>query len=324
MDALHYSRCIMVPTGSSLAFQLGLLPTGGPAGGDVPVVLELGDYEHEDDRLWMRHAGLTKHIWNRSRGADTQVVGFSMHLGNGPIWSLPDSPVKTPADLKGRRCAMIRTPGALFDIDRSVFLKPYVYAAKSAGLSLGDLCLAETTVERAKVQNETPSGPNFFQQVGEIFVGQLLRGDVDAIATPLPAETVHRLDLHKVYDTRDDPDIAARAELRAVVVSGPALREQRPLVVEMVRKIVQAGDWGAEHPDAILLRLAKDLSVDEAVLRNRGIDGLALTRLGLEARMLALAAEKKSFMLETGLIDQDFSLAEWVDGTVLAEASQGG
>lgn len=322
MEGLHYSRCIMVPTGSSLAFQLGLLPAGGATDGEIPVILGLGDYEHEDDRLWMRHAGLTKHIWNRSRGADTGVVGFSLHVGNSPIWSLRDGPVKTPADLKGRRVAMIETPGVEFDIDRSVFLKPYFYAAKSGGFGLGDLRLVATTVKRAKVQNQAPSGSNFFQQVGEVFVGQLLRHEVDAIATPLPAETVRRLELHKIYDARDDPDMSARAELRALVVSGAALREQRPLVVKMVRKVLQAGDWAAQNPDGVLQALARDLSVDEAMLRNRGIDGQALTRLGLDDAMLAIAADKKAFMLETGLIDRDFSLAEWVDGSILAEARQ--
>jgi len=90
----------------------------------------------------------------------------------------------------------------------------------------------------------------------------------------------------------------------------------------MVRRILQASDWAAKHPDAVLQKLATDLFVEEAVLHSRGIDGAALTRLGVDDQMLAIAEDKKAFMLETGLIGGDFNLADWVDASVLAEARQ--
>src|ERR1044071_7239307 len=60
METIHYTRCRMVPTTSSLAFQLGLLQqeTAALAAGEVK--LAIGDYDHHDDRLWLRHAGTSK------------------------------------------------------------------------------------------------------------------------------------------------------------------------------------------------------------------------------------------------------------------------
>src|SRR5437868_389820 len=82
-------------------------------------------------------------------------------------------------------------------------------------LTLSDVEMVESEVERVLVQNAPPKGRNFFQQVGALFLTQLLRGEVDAIATPLPPEVARFFDLRRIYDTREDPDIAARVELRA-------------------------------------------------------------------------------------------------------------
>src|SRR5689334_7071589 len=122
----------MVPTASSLAFRSGLL-------GDMEAVLELGDYEHDDDPAWLRHAGMVKALWRRSRGADTRLIGLSWHRGTQKVYTLPDSNVAAAADLAGKRIALIQDPGSPFDIDRAVFLKAYDAALHGAGLSLDDV-----------------------------------------------------------------------------------------------------------------------------------------------------------------------------------------
>jgi ABC-type nitrate/sulfonate/bicarbonate transport system substrate-binding protein len=320
MSEIHYSRCIMAPTSSSLAFKLGLLDPEGLAAMSVPVRLELGDFEHKEDRYWLRHAGLTKHIWARSKGADTVVLGLSRHVGSQPIYVMPNSGLDRPGDLKGRRIAMVRTGNQAFDIDRSVYLKPYYAALKGAGLSLDDVSLVETQMDRELVQNVAHTGRNYFQQVGERFLTQLLRDEVDAIATPLSPEVVNFFNLKRLYDTREDPDAAARVELRAVVASGALARDHRDVLVQLLAKLVEAQRWAAANPDSVLPLLASDLGLAELVLKARGIDGEALSRLELDGELMEIAEAKKRFLLDVGMIGADFDLQAWMDSTILEDA----
>lgn len=318
-EAIHYSRCQMVPTPSSLAFQLGLLGREAEKPGSVPITLSLGDYDHYEDRLWMRHAGTAKSLWSRSKGADTRVIGFSWHDNSQPIYTLPDSPVQKPADLKGRRIALFNTPQA-FDVDRVVFLKPYFTALAGAGLTFDDVRIVNTPMERELVKNGTPTGKNFFLQVAELFLKQLIRGEVDAVATPLPAEIVRFFDLKKIYDTKDDPDPSVRSELRMLVVSGATLREHRATLVRLVARLIEAGSWAAGHPDEARRHLATDLTVDENVLRVRGIDPIRLTKIDVTPEQVQALKAKKTFLLATGLVEEDFSVEDWIDATVIPEA----
>lgn len=318
MDSIHYSRCVMVPTGSSLAFRLGLTPT------EPRLRLELGDFEHKDDRLWLRHAGFTKHIWARSRGADTRVLAFSRHIGSQPIYVPSDSEIKGPEDLIGRRMAMIRNPAAEFDVDRTVFLKPYFAALDSVGAALADVTFVETDVQRSPVFNVQPQGENFFQKVAGIFLRQLAEGEVDAIATPLPPDTVRTAGLRKIYDTRDDPEPRRRLELRAIVASAALVEEARPLVVRLLRSIVDAGEWAQREPEAALELFGADLSVDAEVLQARGIDPRALSRLEVDDELISIASAKQGFLLAAGMLECPIDIGSWIDPSLLREAEVAG
>ena len=130
-----------------------------------------------------------------------------------------------------------------------VFVKPYVAALSRAGLRLADVQIVDTPLERELVKDAAPTAKNFFLTVAELFVRQLIRGEVDAIATPLPAEIVRFFDLQKIYDTKDDPDVAVRTELRMLTVSGAALREHRDRLVQLLARLIAAGAWAANNPD---------------------------------------------------------------------------
>jgi hypothetical protein len=94
-EAIHYSRCHLAPTASSIAFQLGYLEEElARMGVGCKVDIKLGDYSHDGDRYWMRHAANAKALWARSRGADTRAVAFSWYESSLPIFVMPDSGIK--------------------------------------------------------------------------------------------------------------------------------------------------------------------------------------------------------------------------------------
>jgi ABC-type nitrate/sulfonate/bicarbonate transport system substrate-binding protein len=311
MEAIQYSRCIMVPTTSSLAFQLGYSQrVTGERGAAVELLL--GDYDHHGDRLWMRQAGASKAFWSRSRGADTRAICFSWHESTQSIYALPGSGLETAADLKGRRIALIRTE-AEFDVDRSVFLKPYFYGLASANLTLADVRIVDTPIVRTQ---------NIFAHVAHLFLTQLIRGEVDAIATPLPAGVVSFFGLKTIYDGRTDPDLAARVDLRAMIVSAAVIREQRGVVVRLLASLLEAADWAREHPADAARLLETDLKLAPGTLAARGTDVVRLAQIDVTAEQIDMMRHRKEFLLATGTIERGFSIDDWVDGSLIAEARE--
>jgi ABC-type nitrate/sulfonate/bicarbonate transport system substrate-binding protein len=320
MEVIHYSRCHMNPTASTLAFQLGYLGDELNNTGSPPVELLLGDYAHYGEKLWMRHASNAKAMWGRSKGADTRAVAFSWFESTQPIYTTAETGIDNPFDLKGKRIAMIRSVGQPFDVDRPLYLRPYWTALAGAGLTLDDVEIVTTEVKREQVQNGAPTAKNFFLQVGEMFVKQLLRGEVDAIATSLPPEVVRFLELRKVYDGYQDPDPHARVDLRTLVVSGPLLREHRDMVVRIVARLIKAGEWAAAHPDQTPRLLAKDINVDEKILRMRPVDYVRSNASDCGLEHIEIMRNRKEFLLAAGLIEKDFPIEDWIDMSIVPDA----
>ncbi|HZR03534.1 MAG TPA: hypothetical protein VFA81_10220 [Burkholderiales bacterium] len=323
MDLIHYSRCRMVPTPSSLAAALGLLDTWDEAGG-ARVIVEFGDYDHKDDRLWMRHAGSAKSIWARAKGADTRVVALSRYDAAEPIHVRSESGIHSVADLRGKRVAVPRVPGRAFDVDRHVYLMPLASALMSAGLSLADVTLVDTDFERPRVRN--PIGPhearNFFEHAAEIFMQQLLEGTVDAIVTVLPVGHACHDRIRKIYDTRGDPRPTARGELRLLTVSGELLRSHRMVVVEAVARLLQAVHIGLAQPAQTMRHLAQELSISPASLAQRELDLQGWCWVDCTIDQLVLLRARMDMMLATRSIGADFAIDEWVEPSIVIDARE--
>lgn len=321
METIHYSRCRMVPTPSTLSASLGLLAQWTEGGEPAPVRVEFGDFDHKDDRLWMRHAGSTKATWARSEGADTRVVALSAWQSSEPVYVRADSNIRAPADLNGARIALPRVPGRVFDVDRHVYLLPLYNCLSSAGLSLVDVEFIDTDFVRPKIQDDRTVEPaNFFEHAAEVFVGQLLEGVVDAFAGPLPAASAGDDRLRRLYDPRHDSRRVARGELRALTVSGSLLREHRSIVVQAVARLLEAVRWAAQNPDGVAQHVARELHVSEQTLKAREIDLESWIQVDCSAEQAARLRARKDALLAIGSITKDFAVEDWVDPTVVADA----
>lgn len=321
METIHYSRCRMVPTPSALSASLGLLAQWTEGGEPAPVRVEFGDFDHKDDRLWMRHAGSTKATWARSEGADTRVVALSAWQSSEPVYVRADSDIRVPADLKGARVALPRVTGRVFDVDRHVYLLPLFNCLSSAGLSLVDVEFIDTDFARPKIQDgRTVEPANFFEHAAEVFVRQLLEGVVDAFAGPLPAASAGDGRLRRLYDPRQDRRTVARGELRALTVSGALLREHRPVVLQAVARLLKAARWATQNPDGVAQHVARELHVSVQTLKAREIDLESWIQVDCSADQVACLRARKDALLAIGSMTKDFAVEDWVDPTVVADA----
>jgi ABC-type nitrate/sulfonate/bicarbonate transport system substrate-binding protein len=247
-------------------------------------------------------------------------VAFSWYENALPVFALPESRVKQPADLKGCRIAAIETKGQSFDYDRMVYLRPFASALATVGLALKDVREVKSVVEREMIHDAAPTAKNFTQQMAELFLRQLLRGEVDAIATSLPPEVVRFFDLVTVYDGRKDPDINARVDLRALVVSGSVLREHRAALVAIVAALMRTGSWALENTPEVVPLIAKDVSIDDKMLRARGIDFVRGSQIDASDAFVEIMRKRKDFLLAAGLLEKDFDIEQWVDRSIVRDA----
>lgn len=315
---IHYSRCRMIPTPSSLAAQLGFLHAEAARIGEPSVRIEFGDYDHGEDRYWMRHAAHSKALFARSRGSDAHAVAFSPCESGERIFVRTDSDIRTPADLKGRRIALPLIANRLFDMDRQVYLKPYLTALRGAGLTLADVHIVDTPFERPKLRDAPPEPRNFFEVAGEMFLAQLRRGEVDAVSTVVRPSGVE--DLRELYASHDDEALIARGELRALLVSGPLLREHRDVVVAFVKCLLRAGDWAAAHPGEVLGLVARDIGLADDALKRREIDMASWSRVGCSDFDRLIMEHRVEFLRAAGIIEAPVDLDEWIDTTIIVDA----
>jgi ABC-type nitrate/sulfonate/bicarbonate transport system substrate-binding protein len=223
-------------------------------------------------------------------------------------------------DLRGRRIALARVVNQSFDVERAIYVKPYLGALHQAGLGLDDVEIVDVVLEREHTQNAAPKEKNIFIAIAEASLETLSRGAVDAIAANLSAETVRAHGLLKIYDGRDDPDPDASRDLRGLVASGAAVREHRDALVHLVSRLIAASAWAREHPDDVLRHFAADLALDERVLRGRGLDPVELAQIDCTAEQIAALERKQRLLRSAGRLDRDAVLEDWIDASILREA----
>ena len=83
------------------------------------------------DRLLQVDPGNMKAIWARSLGTDSRVIGLSWARTPNQILTLPSSGIRSVADLKGRRLAIVSHSKALIDMGRASALRTGGHGARS-------------------------------------------------------------------------------------------------------------------------------------------------------------------------------------------------
>ena len=334
-DSVMYTRCPALPNVSTLAHQLGLITAEFERDPSIAVVERIGaDVHVAGYRYWLRHAGYSKPLWAWTRGADTRLIAVSRHESACPVYALPGSGIRAPADLKGRRIGVVNDRKLALGYNRIIYLQTYIAALARASLDLSDVEIVDFDIDRAGLMRRTsanygdlaqstmaaPAHENLFTEIAKDALVLLVRGEVDAIAANVPPQVAKLLDLHTVYDSRTDPSIDARHDLRCLVVSGALVRERRDLLVRIVARLLEAGRWALRSPEEAPRLLAEDLRVSEEVLRldsDRIAGGMQILEPG---EALAMLRAKSDLMAKYGFLDRHPELETWADFSILVES----
>jgi ABC-type nitrate/sulfonate/bicarbonate transport system substrate-binding protein len=336
VKTLWYTRC-PVPNASSIAIDSGLLDREFRAIGVDVLSLRASDrqsvreshFDHSQPDSF-REGGNIPPMWTQARSGGTRLIATGWVDEYQAIITLPDSGIRTVADLRGRRLGLPKRLNDTIDYWRAMCLRAYLTALALAGIGedaveFVDLPIAERYIASGGTGRDASLWSGAYRarrQQADAF--GLIRGTVDAIFTAgapgaqlaafLGARDVIDLGRHR------DPAVRVNNQVPIALTVSAALLERRPdLVDRYLRVLATASEWAAANKAAAVRTIANDVGAPEewvAAAYGDAVHAALMPRLS-EDRLAALAAQK-TFLVQRGFIERDFDLDGWVDPAPLA------
>ena len=328
-DTLWYTRC-PVPTPLGIASQLGWIDDEFRADGitvrtlqdETDPQLRASHFDHKLANSF-RQGGNIPAIWARSTGRDTRVVGLTWTDEAQVILVKPGSDIESVGDLLGRRLGVATRPQDSIDFWKATTLRAYVAALGVYGFHHRDVTFVELPREGASFAGRGWGQENLAESVE---AKALLSGAVDAIfhKGSRGLELADAIGARIIYDVGAHPDPAVRinnGSPRTLTVDAALLERHPDLVVRLLKRVLLAGRWAAEHPAEARSYVAKEtFSSEAAVVRAYGSDVNHHLRTELEPSSISALQDFTTFLHDWKFIPQAVDVRTWIDARPLREA----
>ncbi|MBT9516012.1 MAG: ABC transporter substrate-binding protein [Methyloversatilis discipulorum] len=339
LERVWFTRC-PVPTATGLAYKLGWLDEEF-ARDNLPVStlqenasreLARHHYDHELPGL-IREGGNLLAIAARAQGAPTRLIGLTWIDEAQAILVRPDSGIRSPADLKGKRLALPRltefpiTPTTRGrSIARAMSLAGYKGALAVAGLTFDDVKLVEVGSGGSPARETATSDPS--RGLSRLWEGiaDLVEGKVDAVYvkgasavdSARAAGVVVGIDLDAFEDRRHRVN---NGTPRPITVHQDTLDKHFDVVVRFLAQTLRAADWATTHlPEVREILKAETRSGDDGVAAAYRNDFHLSLHPDLSDEKVDLFRRQRDFLLAYGFLDRDFDFDAWIDRRPLEAA----
>jgi ABC-type nitrate/sulfonate/bicarbonate transport system substrate-binding protein len=342
IDKIWFTRC-PVPTATGLAYKLGWLEDElKPEGIALGTLQEVGGdlarhhYDHQLPTL-IREGGNLFAIPARAQGAPTRLVGLTWIEEWQSILVRPDSDIRSPADLKGKRLALPAFRAADLaenkrgrSIARGMSLQGYKGALASVGLTFDDVRLVEVGGGEPNGNARNGSTGAVPQNQGRLWDGlePLIHGEVDAIyvkgAAAAEAGRQHGavvgIDLDRLPDRRFRVN---NGTPRPITVHEDFLANHFDLLARFLYQTLRAAEWAKTHLSEVYEILQGETRAGSDGVKEAYRDGFHLSLApDLSPERVELFRRQKDFQLIHGFLDRDFDYDAWIDFRPLAAAHQ--
>ncbi len=227
-----------------------------------------------------------------AKGADVKAIGLSSYTKNTSTTIIvrPDSPIKTIADLKGKKVAFLAGT-----VRHSVFSK----ALKTAGLTTKD-------VESLNL-DFAASGP------------ALVRGDVDAVveSDSSTAKLVEKGEARVILDSNQYPEWSAPF---IISVSGEFAKKYPDVVKRLLKVDIQLARWADANPEETIKIFVEETKTSEKSVRNTYSDGKFYQDPRITPEAIQSLKDEEAFMVEADLLKGAVNYDTWVDTSYLDAA----
>lgn len=343
IDTLWFTRCAGngrggVPTATGIAYQLGWFHDEFKGDGFRLRTLQdedAGDfrhnhYDHELTTL-IREGGNLFSIPARAQGAKTYLIGLTWIDEAQSILVRPDSDIRSPKDLKGKRLALpAYRPADLQEnkrgrsIARLQSLHGYEGALRSVGLTLDDVTLVEVGHGLDDRSGDIRAGEGGFWQGFQ----PLHDGKIDGLfvkgAGAQDAARRHGfivgIDLDKLPERRFRVN---NGTPRPITVHEHLLEHHYDLVVRFLRQVLRASEWAKTHLEEVYAILKKEIGASPEGLAAAYRDGFHLSLApDLSDERVELFRQQKDWLLRYGILDRDFDYDAWIDRRPIEQAAR--
>jgi ABC-type nitrate/sulfonate/bicarbonate transport system substrate-binding protein len=275
-------------------------------------------------------------LWAFSEGNDVRLIALSWTDESQVVLTLPDSAIRTAADLRGRKLAVPRRLHDSIDFWRAAVLRGYQATLSTVGLTEHDVQFVEIPVERAWLDD----APKSTAQRGSLWGAAstrafqreeavaLLTGRVDAIfsAHAHAADIKAFLGAHVVIDLRENTSRSLRINNctpLALTVNGTLLDQRPDLVARWLANVIEAGHWAKVHRDETFRIVAAEAGVAEETAHEAFGEKLPDQLVpDLSDENVRALISQKDFLFAHGFIKRDFDIEEFIVRRPLAEGTQ--
>lgn len=338
------TRC-PVSGASELVYQEGWLAEAyKKANAEIVLLQSLPKEEHvkhttQEAPLAFRDGGNVPPIWSHSRGTDTIVIGLSAILQSHAIIVAPDSAIRSPEDLRGKRLGLPARDTPVVNAMRAMALRGYLTVLNAYGIGRDEVEFIDIYPDDREKQRHVMKIPGAHVEGEELSVDPGYvpshMADIDALRDgKIDAFFSHRSLVWQLVSRaygRILIDIAA-SELpkvnniypSVITVDRSFAEKNRDLVVTYLKELLRASDWEKEHPEeAIRIGTGGQFGSTYEDIRNSRPEGWdARFRPSLDDDLIELLRQQKEFLLEEHFIENDFDLDGWIDRSFLEEAEK--
>lgn len=282
-----------------------------------------------------REGGNIPPLWARSDGRDLRVIGLSWIEHHSAVVALPESGIKAPADLRGRRLGLVVRPNDPVDYPRATQLRGYLVGLATAGLGLDDVELVDIELGRPLVgrppEAQALSQSQFSVRVMRRWQGPelraLLTGEIDALHVNAQGlELAELAGAVTVCDIGSLPDREQRINNLAPVVfsvRGELLDEAPEVVDRYLAQALRTAAWAEENPRDAKRIIAQDSGIAEELIDD--VYSAAVHRAlqpTMDPELIEMLVRQQEFLLGHGFLERDFDARAWIEPEPLRRAAE--